>query len=190
MSGVADITLPRGADGQLPKGKHLLFRAEKQTTGAGLLMVFSAANAMELKPGKHLVHEPNSDGPLDQGVLQPGQGPHSPRSDDLHHHRLVVTLLHIASDNEVGAGPLPASWRYYSWRYYSVWQYSSTGPFVGDSNVWNGTAEAQTTGISTGWSDGTFRPYKPIKRDAMAAFLHRFDSKFQAAPAGIRRMAV
>jgi len=34
------------------------------------------------------------------------------------------------SDN---AGAVPASWSYYS-----IWQYSSTGPFAGDSNVWNG----------------------------------------------------
>jgi hypothetical protein len=27
--------------------------------------------------------------------------------------------------------------------------------------------------ISTGWEDGTFRPYEPINRDAMAAFLYR-----------------
>lgn len=30
------------------------------------------------------------------------------------------------------------------------------------------------TGISTGWDDGTFRPWEPINRDAMAAFLYRF----------------
>ena len=29
------------------------------------------------------------------------------------------------------------------------------------------------TGISTGWDDGTFRPWEPINRDAMAAFLSR-----------------
>ncbi|MDO5496155.1 MAG: DUF3152 domain-containing protein, partial [bacterium] len=29
-------------------------------------------------------------------------------------------------------------------------------------------------GISTGWPDGTFRPYEPVLRDSMAAFLHRF----------------
>ncbi|MER1995067.1 MAG: S-layer homology domain-containing protein [Arthrobacter sp.] len=34
------------------------------------------------------------------------------------------------------------------------------------------------TGISNGWEDGTFRPGQPIARDAMAAFLHRFDQKF------------
>lgn len=42
--------------------------------------------------------------------------------------------LHIASYNQVGAGTLPASWSKYS-----IWQYSSTGPFAGDSNVWNGS---------------------------------------------------
>ena len=33
-------------------------------------------------------------------------------------------------------------------------------------------------GISTGWSDGTYRPLQPVKRDAMAAFLYRYDAKF------------
>jgi uncharacterized protein with LGFP repeats len=32
------------------------------------------------------------------------------------------------------AGPIPSSWSGYS-----IWQYSSTGPLAGDSNVWNGT---------------------------------------------------
>ena len=32
------------------------------------------------------------------------------------------------------AGPIPSG----SWGTYSIWQYSSTGPFAGDSNVWNG----------------------------------------------------
>ncbi|MBD1590917.1 glycoside hydrolase [Arthrobacter sp. S1_S22] len=32
------------------------------------------------------------------------------------------------------AGPVPTS----SWSSYSMWQYSSTGPLAGDSNVWNG----------------------------------------------------
>lgn len=31
-----------------------------------------------------------------------------------------------------------------------------------------------STGVSTGWPDGTFRPLWSIDRDAMAAFLHRF----------------
>lgn len=29
--------------------------------------------------------------------------------------------------------------------------------------------------ITTGWADGTFRPVTPVNRDAMAAFLYRFD---------------
>jgi len=32
-----------------------------------------------------------------------------------------------------------------------------------------------STGISTGYPDGTFRPYSPVSRDAMAAFLYRFE---------------
>ena len=41
--------------------------------------------------------------------------------------------LHIAAYASAVTS-LPASWSYYS-----LWQYSSTGPFDGDSNVWNGT---------------------------------------------------
>ena len=33
-------------------------------------------------------------------------------------------------------------------------------------------------GISTGWSDGAYRPLQSVKRDAMAAFLQRYDAKF------------
>ena len=29
-------------------------------------------------------------------------------------------------------------------------------------------------GITTGWSDGTFRPNAAVNRDAMAAFFYRF----------------
>ena len=32
-------------------------------------------------------------------------------------------------------------------------------------------------GITKGWSDGTFRPYQPVKRDQMAAFLYRYDQQ-------------
>ncbi|MEE1618896.1 S-layer homology domain-containing protein [Brachybacterium sp. J153] len=34
---------------------------------------------------------------------------------------------------------------------------------------------AAATGISTGWSDGTYRPLQSINRDAMAAFIYRFE---------------
>ncbi|MDN4611058.1 GH25 family lysozyme [Arthrobacter burdickii] len=43
--------------------------------------------------------------------------------------------LHIAAYGQTSAGLLPNGWSSYA-----VWQYSSTGPFVGDSNVWRGTA--------------------------------------------------
>lgn len=43
--------------------------------------------------------------------------------------------LHVAAYNEVAAGPVP-----FGWKTYSFWQYSESGPFVGDSNVWNGSA--------------------------------------------------
>lgn len=39
-------------------------------------------------------------------------------------------------------------------------------------------------GITTGWSDGTFRPHEPVNRDAMAAFFYRFAGQpVFAAPA-------
>ncbi|WP_372494556.1 lysozyme [Pseudarthrobacter humi] len=44
------------------------------------------------------------------------------------------------------AGAVPASWRTYS-----IWQYSSTGPLAGDSNVWNGSlADLQRFAKETG----------------------------------------
>jgi len=33
-----------------------------------------------------------------------------------------------------------------------------------------------STGITTGWPDHTFRPSANVERQAMAAFLHRFDA--------------
>ena len=39
-------------------------------------------------------------------------------------------------------------------------------------------------GITTGWSDGTFRPNAAVNRDAMAAFFYRFaGSPAYSAPA-------
>jgi uncharacterized protein with LGFP repeats/GH25 family lysozyme M1 (1,4-beta-N-acetylmuramidase) len=54
------------------------------------------------------------------------------------------------------AGPLPSSWSSYSF-----WQYSESGPFAGDSNVWNGDYEglrrfaspySVTGGIASAWA--------------------------------------
>ncbi len=36
----------------------------------------------------------------------------------------------------------------------------------------------KSEGISQGWADGTYRPLEPVKRDAMAAFLQRYNAKF------------
>lgn len=44
--------------------------------------------------------------------------------------------LHIARYSQSGAGTMPAGWKSYN-----IWQYSSTGPFEGDSNVWRGSAD-------------------------------------------------
>ncbi|WP_299166914.1 S-layer homology domain-containing protein [uncultured Arthrobacter sp.] len=38
----------------------------------------------------------------------------------------------------------------------------------------------ESSGLSTGWTDGRYRPDQPINRDAMAAFLHRYASQFCA----------
>jgi len=34
-------------------------------------------------------------------------------------------------------------------------------------------AWAESVGITNGWSDGTYRPTKPVLRDVMAAFVYR-----------------
>lgn len=45
---------------------------------------------------------------------------------------LWVAAYPLTPTNNAGAVPS-------SWSTYSIWQYSSTGPFAGDSNVWNGS---------------------------------------------------
>ncbi|MFD1212700.1 FG-GAP-like repeat-containing protein [Arthrobacter sp. GCM10027362] len=42
--------------------------------------------------------------------------------------------LHLAEYGVTSPTRLPAGWSFYS-----IWQYSSDGPFVGDSNIWNGS---------------------------------------------------
>ncbi|WP_367182121.1 lysozyme [uncultured Arthrobacter sp.] len=64
--------------------------------------------------------------------------------------------LHVAAYNEVGAGPVPSGWKTYSF-----WQYSSTGPFVGDSNVWNGSA-AGLAAFVRGAAPAPTTPFKDI----------------------------
>lgn len=54
---------------------------------------------------------------------------------------------------------------------------SGSSPFVDvDENVIfrDEIAWAASVGITEGWPDGTFRPYEPIRRDTMAAFVYRW----------------
>ncbi|WP_460465923.1 GH25 family lysozyme [Arthrobacter pigmenti] len=110
--------------------------------------------------------------------------------------------LHVAAypypGYEGGFDPL----MFGGWRDYTMWQYSHSGPFAGDSNHFNGSYKdlkafatngfadvttstkfyteikwADRKNISNGWPDSTFRPYIPINRDAMAAFLYRMAGK-------------
>jgi GH25 family lysozyme M1 (1,4-beta-N-acetylmuramidase) len=66
--------------------------------------------------------------------------------------------LHVASYGSV-AGSLPASWSFYS-----LWQYSSTGPFDGDSDVWNGTE----TALSSFATNGPTSSVSPPAQSAIA----------------------
>lgn len=43
---------------------------------------------------------------------------------------------------------------------------------------------AAARGISTGWPDGTFRPYENVARDAVAAFLYRYAGSPAYSPPG------
>ena len=51
----------------------------------------------------------------------------------------------------------------------------------GDSPFAEDISWMRSTGISTGWSDGHYRPFDSTNRDAMAAFLHRFAQKTKFA---------
>jgi len=51
------------------------------------------------------------------------------------------------------AGPVPTA----SWSTYSIWQYSSTGPFAGDSNVWNGDYSSLKNFASAGIPSAAYK---------------------------------
>ncbi|MFC7373963.1 MULTISPECIES: S-layer homology domain-containing protein [unclassified Brachybacterium] len=59
----------------------------------------------------------------------------------------------------------------------ATWSKDPVAPFTdvpyGSSIFFTEIAWMKHTGLSTGWSDGTYRPLEPIARDAMAAFLYR-----------------
>nr|WP_272879162.1 S-layer homology domain-containing protein [Rothia nasimurium] len=41
------------------------------------------------------------------------------------------------------------------------------------SNFYQEITWLRTTGITTGWTDGTYRPLTPVTREALASFLYR-----------------
>ncbi|WP_306630670.1 GH25 family lysozyme [Arthrobacter sp. B1I2] len=63
--------------------------------------------------------------------------------------------LHIASYRTVSPGTLPAGWAKYD-----IWQYSSLGPFVGDSNVFSGSY-AELQALASGF-DPILRKYSDM----------------------------
>lgn len=67
-----------------------------------------------------------------------------------------------ATDN---AGPVPSSWSVFS-----MWQYSSTGPFVGDSNIWNGDYASLQRFAGTPLPTGSFDDLS-VTRDGAAVSL-------------------
>lgn len=45
------------------------------------------------------------------------------------------------------------------------------------SQFYRETSWLAATGVSTGWADGTYRPFQAIERNAMAAFMYRFQAR-------------
>ncbi|NVM95577.1 cell wall-binding repeat-containing protein [Arthrobacter wenxiniae] len=58
-------------------------------------------------------------------------------------------------------------WMPGGWPNYSVWQYSSTGPFAGDSNVWNGTLTSLKTFATKGGT--TAPPAPPVSKPSIGS---------------------
>jgi uncharacterized protein with LGFP repeats/GH25 family lysozyme M1 (1,4-beta-N-acetylmuramidase) len=56
------------------------------------------------------------------------------------------------------AGAIPSSWSTYS-----IWQYSSTGPFAGDSNVWNGAYADLSAFARNGVPDAASRAISALR---------------------------
>ncbi|MBE0008215.1 hypothetical protein DXT87_00240 [Arthrobacter sp. AET 35A] len=57
----------------------------------------------------------------------------------------------------------------------------TTSPFTDitpETQFYKEMAWMAETGLSTGYSDGTFRPLAPVNRDAMAAFMNRFAGEY------------
>ncbi|MFE4197830.1 GH25 family lysozyme [Paenarthrobacter sp. NPDC056912] len=70
-------------------------------------------------------------------------------------------------------GSMPASWGTYS-----MWQYSSTGPFVGDSNIFNGTYDQLRS-----FARGVTRPANPSIRSAADVLITTSSGRLDNFPA-------
>ncbi|MDI9628492.1 MAG: S-layer homology domain-containing protein [Acidobacteriota bacterium] len=60
----------------------------------------------------------------------------------------------------------------------------ATSPFTDvtpSTQFYKEIAWLYSEGISTGWDDGTFRPWQPVNRDAMAAFMYRLNQVLNSA---------
>ena len=87
-------------------------------------------------------------GQLDQGLVRHLQGAYRTGRRHLHHHQLVEAVhrqLRAASAASTrcgsprygsSAGELPGGWGFHT-----IWQYTSTGPTVGDHNHFNGAMD-------------------------------------------------
>ncbi|MFJ6002737.1 GH25 family lysozyme [Arthrobacter sp. NPDC092385] len=87
--------------------------------------------------------------------------------------------LHIAAYGQTTAGRLPNGWSSYT-----VWQYSSTGPFVGDSNVWRGTAAELSAFVANSQGQSSASVAKPLV-DASAASTPAIGGAVSALVCGI-----
>lgn len=87
-----------------------------------------------------------------------------------HLRALILTLSVALGFTLVGVSPASAASRFAD---------------VGDDNMYaTEIAWLADSGIATGWPDGTFRPYAPVARDAMAAFLYRLFDEPEFTPTG------
>ncbi|WP_307093232.1 lysozyme [Arthrobacter sp. B2I5] len=78
---------------------------------------------------------------------------------------LWVAAYPYSATNDAGAIPTG------SWGTYSTWQYSSTGPFAGDSNVWNGDYASLRTFAGAPSPGGSFDDMS-LQRDGSVAKLN------------------
>ena len=88
---------------------------------------------------------------------------------------LWVAAYPYSATNDAGAIPTG------SWGTYSIWQYSSTGPFAGDSNVWNGDYAGLKAFASSGIPPAAIRAI-----DALRASMPSLKAQTSETVCGLR----